>query len=190
MDFKQKKQILVAVYRAIIFLSALSIGWILYLTIDKIANNTSSILWMDITLPVISSLLLLFMLLDIDKTRHIKNKFGIAQYLFFIIFNSIIALIVGAFVFYYKNIDISAGYLFAICLIFAIEMMCVMILFIGLKLSKLYKNLTVTIDSESETPNFDDELALKKKLNDINRKLEMKKVQEEIANKQRELDEN
>ena len=58
----------------------------------------------------------------------------------------------------------------------------------GLKLSKLKKNNTITIDSIAETPNYDDELMLKKKLNELNRKLEMQKVQEEIAQKEEMLD--
>lgn len=189
MDNKQKKKILNATYRSLLFLVLLSIGWTLYLAIDKIVNKTSSIFWLDVTLIVVSSFVLIFLISDCSKTKNMKNKFGLAKYLFFITFNSIIGVIVGAFVFYYKQLSITNGYLFAVCLIIVAELTCIIIFSLGLKLSKLYQNITINIDSTSETPNFDDELMLKKKLDALNRKLEIKKVQEKIDNIQKELDE-
>ena len=64
-----------------------------------------------------------------------------------------------------------------------------LMLFVGLSLIKLYKNTTLTIDSVSEVPNYDDELMLKKKRDELNRKLEMKKVAEEIESMKKELGE-
>ena len=46
------------------------------------------------------------------------------------------------------------------------------------------------IDDLSEVPNYNDEIMLKKKLDELNRKLEMKKVTDEIEAKQKELEEN
>ena len=56
-------------------------------------------------------------------------------------------------------------------------------------LSKLNKSTTVTLDSTSEVPNFDDEVMLKKRLDEAARKLEMKKIQEQIEATEKKLDE-
>ena len=53
----------------------------------------------------------------------------------------------------------------------------------------LNANTTLTINSVSEVPNYDDELMLKKKRDELNRKLEMKKVAEEIESMKKELGE-
>ncbi|MBO7527589.1 MAG: hypothetical protein J6T74_06840 [Clostridia bacterium] len=187
MDNKQKRKLLSSVYAALTIITVLAIGWVVYLATDKLLNK-SGIMWLDIAVVSVCGLLLLFLLIDTYKTRRHKNKYKLAKYLFFIVFNSLIAVIVGGFVFYYQDIAISRGYIFAICLIFAVEMICIILFIIGLNISKLSSNTTITIDSTSQAPNFDDELYLKKKLNELNRKLEIKKVQEKIDSVQKELD--
>lgn len=187
MDTKQRKKLLNSTYKALSLISFLSLGWVVYLAIDKIVGK-SGILWLDITLICVCGLVLMFLALDANKTRRLKNKYGTAKYLFFIVFNTLVGIIAGGFVFYYKNIDIKTGYIFAICLVFAVEIICILIFTIGLRLSRLSQNTNVSIDSNSRTPNYDDELYLKKKLNELNRKLEMKKVQEKIDRVQKELD--
>ena len=151
MDNKQKKHILSAVYRAITFLSLAALGWVLYLAIDKLVRNTSGDMWFDITLIAVSGLILIFMIFDAYKTRHIKNKYNLAKYLFFINFNSIVAIIVGAFVFYYyRSFTVTSEYIFAVCLLLAVEIMCIIIMCIGLTLSKLYNNTTVSVNLDSK----------------------------------------
>ena len=187
MDNKQKKQLLKSTYTALTMLSILALGWSVYLAVDKLINK-SGFMWLDIVIISICALLLIFMLVDANKTKKLKNKYNLAKYLFFLVFNSVVGVIAGGFYFYYKNIEVARGYIFAICLIFAVEIICVLLLAIGMRVSVLSSKTTLKVDSTSETPNFDDELYLKKKLNELNRKLEIKKVQDKIDSVQKELD--
>ena len=90
---------------------------------------------------------------------------------------------------YYKGYTLSTGYYLTISILLLEELFVMLMLFVGLSLIKLYKNTTLTIDSVSEVPNYDDELMLKKKRDELNRKLEMKKVAEEIESMKKELGE-
>ena len=146
-------------------------------------------LWLDIALLIIGLFVVVYVFIELNKTKHIKNKFSLSKYLYLITFLSFVGTIVVGFVFYYKNLPIQFGYLFAIALILASEVLSVIVFIIGLKLSKLYQNTTITIDSTVDVPNYDDEIMLKKKLDEMTRKLEMKKVQEKIDAIQKELDE-
>lgn len=60
---------------------------------------------------------------------------------------------------------------------------------ISFYLIKLNNKNTFSIDSVSDMPNFDDELMLKKKLEELNKKLYVKQIQDEISKKEKELDE-
>lgn len=189
MDNKQKKKILKTIYKTLLLFILLSVGWVCYLAIDKLANQKSAIMWLDIALIVAGALIVIFAFAELSKTKHIKNKFGLSKFLYAITFLSFVGVIVIGFVFYYNELTIQFGYLFAITLILASEILSIIMFIVGLKLSKLYQNTTITIDSTTEVPNYDDELMMKKKLDEMTRKLEMKKVQEKIDAIQKELDE-
>ena len=60
---------------------------------------------------------------------------------------------------------------------------------VGLKLTGLSRRTTITLDSTSPAPNFDDEIQLKKRLDTLNRKLEIKKLQDQIDDVEKKLDE-
>lgn len=188
MDNKQKKKILKTIYKTLLLFILLSVGWTCYLAIDKLIAKKSAILWLDIALIVVCALIVIFALAELSKTKHIKNKFGLAKYLYAITFLSFVGVIVLGFVFYYTELTVQNGYLFAIALILASEVLSVVMFIVGLKLAKLYSNTTITIDSTAEVPNYDDELLMKKKLDEMTRKLEMKRVQEKIDAIQKELD--
>lgn len=189
MDNKQKKKILKTTYKTLLLFILLSVGWVCYLAIDKLIAKNSAIMWLDIALIVIGALIVIFAFAELNKTKHIKNKYKLSKYLYVITFLSFVGVIVIGFVFYYTDLTIQFGYLFAIALILASEVLSIVMFIVGLKLSKLYSNTTITIDSTAEVPNYDDELLMKKKLDEMTRKLEMKRVQERIDAIQKELDE-
>lgn len=190
MDNKQKRKFLLLVYKTIIFFSIISLGVSIYLCIDKIYNKTS-ILWLDITLLSYIFLSLCFIVADSITTRKLSNKYRIAKFFYFNFVTSFIAAIALCVYCYIQNIDLLAysTYILPIGLFLASELMLVVNLVLGMSITKLNKSTTVTIDSSAEIPTFDDEVVLRKKLDELNRKLEIKKVQEQIEQIEKKLDE-
>ncbi len=191
MDNGQKRKLLSLVYKTILFFSLIAIGCTIYLCIDKIISKSNNVMWLDATLIVISCLLFIFILSDFVATKKLYNKYYIAilYYIFFVLcFLSLIAL--GIYC-YKAQIDFTlyVSYVLPLGLIFATQIILIVNFVLGLIISKLYRNNTITIDSVSDTPNFDDEVLLKKKLDELNRKLSMKKIQDEINRVEKELDE-
>lgn len=189
MDNKQKKRILSSVYKATIFFALCAICWIGYFCINNFVSNMSELLWLDITIISISALLLFGIIANINNVQKLKNLYGLAKYIFYIAFITICGVIAGVFAIYYTKYSLSLGYYLTIFVMLFALMLLVFAFVISLKLSKLQKGTSVFVDSTEEVPNYDDELSLKKQLDELTRKKEMKKVIDQIEAIKKELDE-
>lgn len=190
MDNKQKRTFMSLIYRTITFVSLVAIGLIAYLIIDKLYTGVASIMWLDITLLSICAFVLIFILADSISTRKLTSKYAIAKFYYFIFVSTIVgAIVLGAYI-YISKFDFMSyiSYALPLGLLLLTEMILIVNFIVGMTLSRLHKNSTITLDSVSDTPNFDDEIILKKKLDELNRKLEMKKVQEQISSVEKQLD--
>lgn len=191
MDNKQKKKLLNSIYSTLTFFSVIAVALALYLSIDRIYTGSYSLKWLDIAIICVSAILLILILVDSVTTKKSKNKYTIARIFYQLFFLSIVSIIVLAVYAYYTKRDLSGyvTYVLPIALVMLVEFVFIINFVLGLSLSKLNKNTTVTLDSSSAVPNFDDEVLLKKKLDEANRKLEMKKIQEQIEATEKKLDE-
>ncbi|MBE7074410.1 MAG: hypothetical protein E7376_00290 [Clostridiales bacterium] len=189
MDNKQKKQILSAVYKALTLFILAAIAWVCYYSINNLIQQTG-ILWLNIALLTEELLLLSYLFTILSKTKKIKNLFGLAKYLFLLLFITFSAIIAGIFVVYYTKFILDIGYYLTIGILLVSHVLSLIMFVVSFKLTKLYKSTTITIDPIAEVPNYDDELMLKKQLDELNRKLEMKKVVERIESIKNELGEN
>ena len=102
MENKQKRKLISAIYKTIILFSVLALGLTIYLEIDKLNTKTNSVLWLDICILCVVFLMLVYIISDASTTRKLKNKYRLGQFLFFIIFNTIVALVVLAVYYYYR----------------------------------------------------------------------------------------
>ena len=189
MDNKQMKRILSSVYKAILFFVICAIGWVGYFCINNLIQATNNILWLDISLLSFAFLLFISILVDISKTKKLKNLFGLSKYLFFLCFIFISAIIAGVFVLYYTEYILTVAYLLTVGVLLFATMLSILGFITSLKLIKVYKGTSVLLDDIGEVPNYDDELNLKKKLDELNRKKEMKKVVDQIESIKKELGE-
>lgn len=189
MDNKQKRKLLSSIYRTINLFATIALALVLYLEIDKLTKS-NNLLWLDVTLIAISVFLLLYIVVETICTKKLCNKYPIAKFFYLLFFISIIGLIVLSVYCYFSNIEVISYIYYALPLglIFVTELVLIISFIIGLSVSKLYKNSTITLDSMSDTPNFNDEILLKKRLDELNRKLAMKKIQDEIDKVEKELD--
>ena len=184
MNNKQKKKLLNSIYSALTLFSVLAVALALYLSIDRIYTGTYSLKWLDIAIICVNAILLFLIFVDSITTKKSKNKYMLARIFYQLFFLSIISIIVLAVYAYYTKHDLSGyvTYVLPIALVMLVEFVFIINFVLGLNLSKLNKSTTVTVDSSSAVPNFNDEVLLKKKLDEANRKLEMKKIQEQIDN--------
>lgn len=190
MDNKQKRKLLILIYRTIFLFAFLALAATTYFCIDMIVfKSETTILWLDITILCFVFFILCFMVADNIKTRKMTNKYRLAKFYYLVFVASFVSLVVIGIMVYAQKINILnyISYILPIGLLFLTEIVLLVNFTLGLSLSKLHKNTTVTIDSSSETPTFDDEVVLKKRLDELNRKLEMKKVQEQIESIEKEL---
>ena len=189
MDNRQKKNILSLIYKTIVFFSGLCMILTTYLGINKLMDKYG-VLWLNIVIIAVSCVLFTFVLVDYVFTKKMKNKYVLSKFLYFIALISLIAVVVLGTLLYLKKIDINNNELYAlpIILIILCELVLILNFVIGNALSKLNKNTNVQVNSTSEIPNFDDEVLLKKKLDELKRKLEMKKIQDEIDDIEKKLD--
>lgn len=154
--------------------------------INNISNNTSN--WLNISVMAVQILLAVIFVFDMAKTKQKQNKFAVAKCLYMIVTVSMFAGVAIFGLNYFSKIVIEQTSLIMFILLILSELLAVVAFVIGLKMVKLSSNTTIIIDSSSQTPNFDDEISLKKRLDELNRKLEIKKIQEEILQKEKELD--
>ena len=189
MDNGQRRKFLTLVYKTICFFSLFAITCAIYFSVDKLVVKENNVLWLDITILSASAIMFLFVLVDAIFTKKLHNKYLICimYYIYFVL--SFIAFITLG-VYCYKaqiNVNLYISYFLPLVLIFLTQIIFIVNLFLGFTISRLYKNNTITIDCSSETPNFNDEVMLKKKLNELNRKLSIKKIQDEIDRVENEL---
>lgn len=196
MEKVQKRKLLTKIYRTIYLLCFALLAVIVYLCLEPVLeilklNLVSNNLYIaSSVIGVFAILSLLFMLIDMHKTKKLHNKHKLALF-GYVIFTFTFILVVGSLVFAHFNSDVLAVmliYRLAIGLVVVLQSLLILNFVIGITLSKLQKSTTVSVDSTSKIPNFDDEIALRKKLNELNRKAEMKKVQEKIENIEKSLD--
>ena len=191
MDNKQKRKLFSSIYRTITFFSFLALALTMYLAIDKISKGGDNVFWLDVTIISVCGLLLLYLFIDNVTTKKVANKYGVAKMLYTLFLLSFMAGIVLAVYCYLQKVDVLAyvSYALPLGLMFIVELVFIVNFTIGLYLTKLNRNSTIIVDSTSEVPNFDDEVLLKKKLNELNRKLEMKKIQDQIDQAEKKLEE-
>lgn len=192
MENKQKRKIISLIYKTISLISFIALGINLYLCLDSILYPTeTSIVWLSSVLFAYSALLIIVVFADTVSTKKMSNKYKIAKFLYLLIVTSFIGLVVVCVYGYSIKINFSSyiSYLLPIALLIATELMMIVNFILGMLLVKHHGSTTVSIDSISEIPNFDDEVLMKKKLDELNRKLEMKKIQEKIESIEKQLDE-
>ena len=80
-------------------------------------------------------------------------------------------------------------YLLPIGLIVGAQIFGIIAFIVGLKITGLNRKNIIVLDENSPAPNFDDEIELKKRLDSLNRKLSIKKLQEQIQEAEKKLDE-
>ena len=188
MDNKQKRKLFKFIYRTISLLLLVSIAFAIYLSAKTIQTNTATYTWLDVSIISIHVVWLIILLCDNIKTSRLKNKYNLAKFICLVTLVSVIGLASLFGLNYFNKIILASTNVLSL-VFFVLNGIFIIINFnVGLKVSKLYQNTTITIDSVVETPNYDDELLLKKKLNELNRKLEIKKVQEKIDQITQELD--
>lgn len=188
MDNKQMKKLFKAIYKTtIVFVLTLAIIGIYFASL--LTNTILEYKIVGVVCIIILSLLIMCCLLDARKTSKILNKYSTYLLTYLTIMLSIIFEVITIVSFVVINLEITFNIVFAFATILGAELVLIFGFVIGNRLSKLYQNLTITIDSASETPNYNDELMLKKELDELNRKLEIKKVQEQIDKVRQELDE-
>lgn len=188
MDNKQKKKLYKAIYKIASLFILVSIAFSIYVSGNELYQNISIYSWLDVSLIIIQAILAFILLYDNFKTKKQKNKFGLASFAFVIVLLSLIGFCSVWALNYFNQIVLLETNILVLSLLVINEIALVINFGLGLKISKLFQNTTITIDSVSETPNYDDELLLKKKLDELNRKLEIKKVQEQIEKVEEELD--
>ncbi len=188
MDVKQKKKILTTIYKAIAFFVLLSICWVGYYGCDSLINSKGD-MWLDIVMLSLAFILFFVFMVNISKFRKFKNVYAVSYFLFYVTFLILAGIIAGVFSIYYLNIVLDYGYYLTIGVLIFADILSVIMAIVSVNLVKIYKNTSIIIDDMSETPTYDDELMLKKQIDELNRKLEMKKVTEKIEEMKKELGE-
>ncbi len=191
MDIKQKRKIYSLIHNTFSVFILISIACIIYFCIDKIISNTNSLMWLNIVLLILCFIIFTLTVKDIILTKNMKNKYSlmISIYLLFVVV--FVGYIILFLYCYISKFDIQnyISYLIPLLLVLFCIISLIINLFIGFSLSKFIKNISVTLDSSSDTPSFNDEVLLKKKLDELNRKLSIKKIQQKIDEVEKQLDE-
>lgn len=190
MDNKQKKKLFKLVYYTSHLLLLITIAFSVYVCANQLYSNQSLYLWLDISLIIIQTVFAFLMLYDSHKTKKQQNKFVLSIFVFLMVLISIVGFGCVWALSYFNQIVLIQTNILSLSLLVINTIAFIFVFGLGLKLSKLFRNTTLTINSTTETPNYDDELMLKKKLDELNRKLEIKKVQEQINSIEQELDNN
>lgn len=189
MDVKQKKKLLSSIYKAIAFFVLVSICWVGYYCCDSLIKG-KGVMWLDITTLSFDLILFLVFIANLSKFRKFKNVYVVSNFLFYISFILFCGIIAGVFSIYYLNISLDSGYYLTLGVLIIANIFSILLAIVNVSLIKIYKNTSIIIDEISEIPTYDDELMLKKQLDELNRKLEMKKVANKIEDMKKELEEN
>ena len=188
MDIKQKKKFLTLVFKTLSFISLCACAWTIYYGINELVQN-AGILWLNITLICVAFLGLIAFFTLSNKMVKNKNLYNVGRYVFALSALTFVGIIAGIFYLYYTSSALNVGEYLTCAIVMLLQAVLVSMLCVAVKINNLNKKTSIQIDSISEVPNYDDELTLKKKLDELSRKLEMKKVAEKIEAMQKELDE-
>lgn len=189
MDIKQKKKFLTLIFKTLLVLSLCAGAWVAYYCINALVQN-SGILWLNTTLVTLVLFSVLALLILAHRMIRNKNLYAIGNYIFVLVLMSFAGIVAGVYYLYYTNYKLATGEYLTCVILMLMHVILASMLYVAVKINKLNKKTSIQIDSISEVPNYDDEISLKKKLDELNRKLEMKKVAEKIEAMQKELDEN
>ncbi len=191
MDNKQKRTLLSLLYRTMLIISILCLFVTIFLCSQRIYKNVDSVMWLDITLICLSCVLFILCISDIVTTKKLDGKYALAKFYYTVILLTFISVITLSIYVWMADIEIVnyISYFLPIGLLIGAEIVQILSFITGLKLTGLSRRTTITLDSSSPAPNFDDEIELKKKLDALNRKLAIKKLQDEINDAEKKLDE-
>lgn len=192
MDNKQKRIMLSLIYKTMLIISIICMLVSIFLCAKKLYQNDAfSVMWLDITLISLACILIILSLCDIITTKKLDGKFTLAKCYYMVILLTFIATIcLGIYVWMSEiNFVDYLSYILPIGLILGVEIFQIICFIIGMKLTGLNRKTSIVIDSSSPAPNIDDEIELKKKLDNLNRKLEIKKLQDQIDDVEKKLDE-
>ena len=191
MDNKQKRTLLSLLYRTMLIISILCLFVTIFLCSQRIYKNVDSVMWLDITLICLSCVLFILCISDIVTTKKLDGKYALAKFYYIVILLTFISVITLSIYVWMADIEIVnyISYFLPIGLLIGAEIVQILSFITGLKLTGLSRRTTITLDSSSPAPNFDDEIELKKKLDALNRKLAIKKLQDEINDAEKKLDE-
>lgn len=190
MDNKQKKKLLLTTFKAVFFICLICFAWIGYFTVNNFLKMKSNILWLDITILAIASLMLIVSLIMIGKIKKTQNLYGLSSFIIILVFITVLLVAVGIFVMFYYKYNVSFVYKATILLLLFAEILVVVLMVCSHNLITALKNCSIYIEPEKNVPNFDDELYMKKKLDALNRKIEMQKIVKEIQEKENQLQNN
>lgn len=188
MDNKQKKKIISLLLKNVSFLTIVAIVFSYYLSIKNCIVG-GNILWLDIVILSIQAINFVTLLVLLVKVKHLKNLYNTCKTTCLFLVIVTFGIIVGLATINIENFVLNFWYYFSASLTLITQILCLVAIYLGYKVIVHSKNSTIIIDSESKVPNYDDELMLKKQLDELNRKMEMKKVTDEIENLKKQLDE-
>mgnify|MGYP005771946809 CR=1 FL=1 len=192
MDNKQKRMLLSLIYRTLLFISLISIAIVIFLSIKNlITSDNQAIFWLDIVMLCISIMMFLLIIIDIVTTRKFRNKYILAKFYYTITLLTFVGLIALALYVWMSEVNYLdyISYLLPIGLIVGAQIFGIIAFIVGLKITGLNRKNIIVLDENSPAPNFDDEIELKKRLDSLNRKLSIKKLQEQIQEAEKKLDE-
>lgn len=192
MDNKQKRMLLSLIYRTLLFISLISIAIVIFLSIKNlITSDNQAIFWLDIVMLCISIMMFLLIIIDIVTTKKFRNKYILAKFYYTITLLTFVGLIALALYVWMSEVNYLdyISYLLPIGLIVGAQIFGIIAFIVGLKITGLNRKNIIVLDENSPAPNFDDEIELKKRLDSLNRKLSIKKLQEQIQEAEKKLDE-
>lgn len=187
----QKRKLLTFINKTTSVLCFIAILCAMYCNIDMIVSNLYDIIWFNIVLIVITAVVLMFLFSNMNSIKNFKNSYITATlYYCFVIFCCLAIFCLGLYI-YIQQIELInyISLLTPILFVILAQLLQLINIIISFYLIKLNNKNTFSIDSVSDMPNFDDELMLKKKLEELNKKLYVKQIQDEISKKEKELDE-
>lgn len=192
MDNKQKRKMYKIIYVFLSFIALVLFAYSIYISANYIDGKNYEG-WPLIACIIINVVLFLTQIIDSVLTKKLKNKFNLFKVLFLFSVVPIIAYL-GLYITFATEL-VPAKYTLKYIAVLPVlrftsagATVLLVNFIVGLNVSRLLQNTTITIDAVAETPTYNDELLLKKKLDELNRKLEIKKVQEQISKIEQELD--
>ena len=187
----QKRKLLTFINKTTSVLCFIAILCAMYCNIDMIVSNLYDIIWFNIVLIVVTAVVLMFLFSNMNSIKNFKSSYITATlYYCFVIFCCLAIFCLGLYI-YIQQIELINYISLLVPILFVIlaQLLQLINIIISFYLIKLNNKNTFSIDSVSDMPNFDDELIIKKKIEEIKKKLYDKQIQYKIKKKEKELDE-